>query len=84
MRKNTRKGSRGAVVSALAVLALMAGLILLVFLPVLGEAGGEISVYLAMGLYAAIILAAMAGLAAALGQRLRELKDGEEDEAKKY
>ena len=72
----------GAVLSALVVI-----LFLVILLGVMGfallapEGAAELWI---LGLYAVIILAVIAGVAAALVQRLRELRRGEEEDAKKY
>lgn len=62
------------------------GLILFSLLTALGETVG-FGVHLAtvfLVVYALVVLAMILGVIAALRQRLRELKGGEEDEAKKY
>lgn len=72
----------GAVLSALVVI-----LFLVILLGVMGFAllapEGAVELWI-LGLYAVIILAVIAGVAAALVQRLRELRRGEEEDAKKY
>ena len=87
MRNGTEKKRRGlaAAVAAL-VMVVIFGLLLLGILSALKEATG-FGVHLAaafLGLYALVVLAMIVGVLAALRQRLRELKGGEEDEAKKY
>lgn len=48
------------------------------------EACGELLAMGILGMYAAVIVAAMIGVVAALRQRLREIDGGEEEDAKKY
>ena len=89
MRKNTDKhhglvGSTDvAVLVVLFVLLVLAGLFQLLgpAFPFLGELGAALGILL---FYAAVLLAVGAGVVAALIQRWREVRRGEEDEAKKY
>ena len=87
MENGTEKRRKGlaAAVAAL-VMVVIFGLILFSLLAALGETVG-FGVHLAtvvLVVYALAVLAMILGVIAALRQRLRELKDGEEDEAKKY
>ncbi len=80
MRETTRK-KRAAVLCA-AVMALLFLLCLaLLFLPARMAPAGE---WLAIAVGAAVLLAMLAGVIAAAAQRVRELKSGEEEAAKKY
>ena len=81
MENGTEKRRKGlaAAVAAL-VMVVIFGLILFSLLAALGETVG-FGVHLATVF---LVVYALAVLAMILRQRLRELKDGEEDEAKKY
>lgn len=89
MRKNTDKHHGlvgGVVVTALVVLFVLLVLTVLFqvlgpALPFLGELGAALGIVL---FYAAVLLAVAVGVVAALIQRWREVREGEEDEAKKY
>lgn len=87
MQNGAEKRYRGlaAAVAALAMVVIF-GLVLLGILSALGEAAafdsGLAMAFLAV--YALVVLAMIIGVVAALRQRLRELRDGEEEEAKKY
>ncbi len=81
--RNSTKGKRlGAIAAAVAVVAVM----LLCLLVTLTGAMGDIDLAAAaiIGFYALLGLAVVAGVIAALCQRLREIKGGEEEDAKKY
>lgn len=87
MRSDTEKTrkSLAAAVAALVVVVIL-GLVLLSLLSALEETA-VFGVHLATAflvVYALVILAMILGVVAALRQRLRELKGGEEEEAKKY
>ena len=80
MREITKK--KAAAVLCAAVMALIFAVTLAVMLlPALQLRAGE---WVAVGFGAACILAMIAGVIAAAAQRLRELRSGEEEEAKKY
>jgi hypothetical protein len=81
MRKTTENARRGAVLSAAVVTAGMVWLIL--GLVLLWRRAGE-GLGLLLGLYILIYLSVAVGVLAALRQRLREIRGGEEDDAKKY
>lgn len=87
MRSDTEKTrkSLAAAVAALVVVVIL-GLVLLSLLSALEETA-VFGIHLATAflvVYALVILAMILGVVAALRQRLRELKGGEEEEAKKY
>ena len=68
-----------------AVLGVLLGLVLLpVLMPLLGIGIIDGAAAVALGLYALALLAVIAGVIAALRQRLREIDGGEEEDAKKY
>lgn len=81
MRKNSN-GKGGDVISAVLIIIVALLFASVVFTIILG-----INDLIAIGfllLYIAVILAVIAGIIVALGQRLKELKKGEAEEAKKY
>lgn len=90
MRKTTDKKGHG-LLGGVIVTVLVVGLVLLMLavlfqafgpmFPFLGELGAAFGVML---FYAGAILAVGIGVIVALIQRWREIKGGEEDEAKKY
>ena len=87
MRSNSEsKKQRGAVLSALVVLLWLAGLVAVVIF-----AAAEAAREGAMGVGALLVLlygtlggVAMVGILIALRQRLKEIKEGEEDDASQY
>ena len=82
MRSNSEsKKQRGAVLSALVVLLWLAGLVAMVIFAA-AEAAREGA--LLVLLYGTLGGAAMVGILIALRQRLKEIKEGEEDDASQY
>lgn len=89
MQRGTKKGH--GLVGGTVAAALVVGLVLLVLavmvqalgpaVPFLGELGAGVGLLV---VYAGVILAVGVGVVAALIQRWREVKGGEEDEARKY
>ena len=83
MQKNTKK-KWAAILCAAVVVGLLGLFLAAILFPLIGEACGEA---VAMGfllVYGLAIVAVIVGVLVALRQRLREIKGGEEDEAKKY
>lgn len=83
MRNSTKKKIAPIAVAAVAVL-LLAGVLLWMVLPLLRLTWGAAEVTAFLAVYAVIVLAVMGGIIAALCQRLREIKGGEEEDARKY
>lgn len=82
--RDTTKKKRGAVVSA-AVIVGMVGLILAaVLVPLIREVYGEGIAVGFLVAYGLALVAVIVGVLAALGQRLKEIEGGEEEDAKKY
>ena len=84
MRKTTKgHGAVGAVLAAAGVAGIM---LLLAGCLLLGYFGGETDVFVTgfVLVYALGLLAVAVGVTAALIRRIREIRGGEEDEAKKY
>lgn len=82
MQKTTKKWT--AILCAAVVVGLLGLFLAAILFPLIGEACGEA---VAMGfllVYGLGIVAVIVGVLLALRQRLKELKGGEEDEAKKY
>lgn len=85
MRNNSERNRKRAAPLACAALAVaFLGLFLAALLLLLPDAGGDPSAVILLALYAAVVLAMIAGVLLALRQRLREIKGGEEDDAKRY
>ena len=83
-RSNTTKRRRGSIISALVIIVVMALYFGLALLPALTDImPWQVSIPLAV-LYGGVALAVIAGVLAALRQRMRELASGEEDEAAQY
>ena len=80
MRNNIK---RGAIISALAVVAFFLVYLVLVASAVLEVPEDTVGV-LAAVFAGAIFLAIIVGVLLALGQRLKEIDGGEEEDAKKY
>lgn len=84
MPDNTKKKWIAPVVCAGVVILLLAVVLAALILPVVGGSYGNAAVAVFLGVYGLAILAVIVGVALALVQRLREIRGGEEDEAKKY
>lgn len=83
MRNSTKKKIAPIAVAAVAVM-LLAGVLLWMVLPLLRLTWGASEVTAFLAVYAVIVLTVMGGIIAALCQRLREIKGGEEEDARKY
>ena len=82
MEKKAKK--RVAIIAALVVIALMTLYLVGIVIPLVRETMGVGIAVTILVIYGAIILASMVGVTLALGQRLKEIESGEEDEAKRY
>lgn len=83
MQKTTKK-KWTAILCAAVVVGLLGLFLAAILFPLIGQAVGEA---VAMGfllVYGLGIVAVIVGVLLALRQRLKEIKGGEEDEAKKY
>ena len=80
MRRNIK---RGAIISALAVVAFFALYLVLLATAIL-EVPEDIIGWLAVILAGSIFVAMIVGVLMALSQRLKEIDTGEEEDAKKY
>lgn len=82
--RNTTDKKRGAIACAALGIGFFAVILAVILVPLVGEAYGDVMVWIFLLVYGGIILAIILGIAAALRQRLRELESGEEEDARKY
>ena len=82
--RNTTDKKRGAIACAALGIGFFAVILAVILVPMVGEAYGDVMVWIFLLVYGGIILAIILGIASALRQRLRELESGEEEDAKKY
>ena len=82
--RNTTDKKCGAIACAALGIGFFAVILAVILVPMVGEAYGDVMVWIFLLVYGGIILAIILGIAAALRQRLRELESGEEDDAKQY
>ena len=84
MSRNKEEKKRGAVISAVIIITMLAVFVGFILFPLVSEMGGVFFAVMLLMLYIAGILAVIFGVIAALKQRLEEIESGEEEEAKKY
>ena len=84
MSRNQSDKKRGAVISAVVIISILAVFVGFILFPLVSEMGGVFFAMMLLMLYIAGILAVIFGVIAALKQRLEEIEGGEEEEAKKY
>ena len=84
MSRNKEDKKRGAVISAVIIIVVLAGFVGFILFPLISEMGGVFFAVMLLMLYVGGILAVIFGILAALKQRLEEIEGGEEEEAKKY
>ena len=84
MSRNQNDKKRGAVISAVIVISILAVFVGFILFPLISEMGGVFFAVMLLMLYVGGILAVIFGILAALKQRLEEIEGGEEEEAKKY
>ena len=84
MSRNKEDKKRGAVISAVIIITMLAVFVGCILFPLISEMGGVFFAVMLLMLYIAGILAVIFGIIAALKQRLEEIESGEEEEAKKY
>ena len=84
MSRNKEEKKRGAVISAVVIITMLAVFVGCILFPLISEMGGVFFAVMLLMLYIAGILAVIFGIIAALKQRLEEIEGGEEEEAKKY
>lgn len=83
MRSNTKKKIAPVLVTA-AVVLLLAGVLLWMVFPMIRLTWGATGATAFLAVYALAVIAIIAGVVAALRQRLKEIEGGEEEDAKKY
>ena len=84
MSRNKEDKKRGAVISAVIIISVLAVFVGFILFPLISEMGGVFFAVMLLMLYVGGILAVIIGVLAALKQRLEEIEGGEEEEAKKY
>ena len=84
MSRNQNDKKRGAVISAVIIISILAVFVGFILFPLISEMGGMLFAVILLMLYVAGILAVIFGVIAALKERLEEIESGEEEEAKKY
>ena len=84
MSRNKEDKKRGAVISAVIIIVVLAVFVGFILFPLISEMGGVFFAVMLLMLYIGGILAVIFGILAALKQRLDEIESGEEEEAKKY
>lgn len=83
MQKTTKK-KWTAILCAAVVVGLLGLFLAAILFPLIGQAVGEAVAIGFLLVYGLGIVAVIVGVLLALRQRLKEIKGGEEDEAKKY
>ena len=84
MSRNKEDKKRGAIISAVIIITMLAVFVGCILFPLISEMGGVFFAVMLLMLYIAGILAVIFGVIAALKERLKEIESGEEEEAKKY
>ena len=84
MSRNQNDKKRGAVISAVIIISILAVFVGFILFPLISEMGGMLFAVILLMLYVAGILAVIFGVIAALKERLKEIESGEEEEARKY
>ena len=84
MSRNKEDKKRGAVISAVIIIVVLAVFVGFILFPLISEMGGVFFAVMLLMLYVGGILAVIFGILAALKQRLEEIEGGEEEEARKY
>ena len=84
MSRNQNDKKRGAVISAVVIISILAVFVGFILFPLISEMGGMLFAVILLMLYIAGILAVIFGVIAALKERLEEIESGEEEEARKY
>ena len=84
MSRNQNDKKRGAIVSAVIIITMLAVFVGFILFPLISEMGCVFFAVMLLMLYVGGILVVIFGILAALKQRLEEIEGGEEEEAKKY
>lgn len=84
MQDNIKRKKKASIISAAVLIGIFAVWLAVIIFPLIKVCLGETVAVLILIIYALVILAVIIGILLALGQRLREIKGGEEEEAMKY
>lgn len=84
MSRNKEDKKRGAIISAVVIISVLAVFVGFIIFPLISELGGMLFAAAMLLVYGGGIVAVIFGVIAALRQRLEEIEGGEEEEAKKY
>ena len=84
MSGNKDRNKRGAILSAVVIITILAVFVGCILFPLISEMAGIFFAAVLLLFYAGGIVAVIFGVIAALRQRLREIESGEEEEARKY
>lgn len=82
--RDTTKKKRGPIICAAVVIGILGIYLAFILFPMIGMAYGEVIAIGFLVIYSLAIVAVIAGVLAALRQRLKEIDGGEEEDAKKY
>ena len=82
--RDTTKKKRASILSAAVIVGLVGIVIATVLVPLVREAYGDGIAIGFLAVYGLILVAVIVGVLEALGQRLKEIEGGEEEDAKKY
>ena len=83
MRNDTDQ-KRAPIICAVVIIVLLLSYIAAILFAGISDAMGDIAAWIAIGIFAVILLAIVFGVLLALHQRLKEIDNGEEEEARKY
>ncbi len=85
MQNDTKKSKKKApIICAAVVIGLLGIFLATILFPLIGEVYGQLLAVGFLLVYGLAIVAVIFGVLAALRQRLKEIEDGEEEDAKKY
>lgn len=82
--RDTTKKKRASILSAAVIVGLLGIVIATVLVPLVRETYGDGIAIGFLVVYGLVLVAVIVGVLAALGQRLKEIEGGEEEDAKKY
>lgn len=82
--RDTTKKKRAPIICAAVIIAFLGIFLATIVFPLIGETYGEVIAVGFLVVYGLVIVAIIAGVLAALRQRLKEIEGGEEENAKKY
>ena len=82
--RDTTKKKRASILSEAVIVGLLGIVIATVLVPLVRETYGDGIAIGFLVVYGLVLVAVIVGVLAALGQRLKEIEGGEEEDAKKY